>query len=62
LQEIEKWIDLNRTESFGKLLEEIGNDVQTLPQVLLAKDRLAKIFLNHLKNRDNQASYEPAFA
>lgn len=55
-------MDLNRTESFGELLTQIGDDIKSLPQVLLQKEKFADTLVNHLDNRDNLPSYEPTFA
>lgn len=55
-------MDLNRTETFANLLCNVGTDCRTLTQILLQKDRLAKVLLEHLENAENVSSFEPGFA
>ncbi|KAK8782799.1 hypothetical protein V5799_015864 [Amblyomma americanum] len=52
---LNKWSELNCTEDFDKLREDIGPEVHTLPQIVLRKDALLDIIKTQLGNLENKA-------
>lgn len=51
-QAYEKWILLNRSQSFNDLKRDITPDIQTLPLLLARKDELIEILKHHLSLKD----------
>ncbi|XP_070382892.1 small subunit processome component 20 homolog [Dermacentor albipictus] len=50
-----KWSELNCTEDYDKLRNDIGSEIHTLPQIVLRKDALLEIIKTQLGNRENKA-------
>ncbi|CAL1294349.1 unnamed protein product [Larinioides sclopetarius] len=51
----EKWRDLDYSISYEEFRKDIGDEIETLEQLVLRKDSIVEVFLKHLKKEENLA-------
>lgn len=55
---IQKWTVLNLTEKWKLFKKEIGNENETLPQLLNNKEKIVNVFLKNIRLQ-NELSLQP---